>query len=368
MSHGQAQGPRRSRAPRASERGTGRTSASAREVLGLRGRGVSKDLLGTQGRAVLLGSLQDGRVPLAPPGGFMNQVRRVAASRRYGTLSPLRYPGGKAALAGLFADLIRGLNLRGTVYVEPYAGGAGAGIALLREGVVKRLVINDIDPAVHAFWKTVIDHNAELVDWVREVPLTIDEWRKQRGIYRAGHGGRTFELGCSFFYLNRTNRSGVLNAGVIGGQDQSGNYKIDARFNRETLAERLTAIGELADAVQVSALDGRSVIKHYGAKKAAFMYIDPPYVQAGSQLYLNAFDGRDHQALAEIVNRISKAHWLMTYDVAPLIERLYGEYFQCGLELNYSARYPGRARELLIASTGVAEVIKGLDQLAAAGA
>jgi DNA adenine methylase len=298
----------------------------------------------------------------------MSEVRRIAASRRYGTLSPLRYPGGKAALAGLFADLIRGLDLKRTVYVEPYAGGAGAGIALLREGVVKRLVINDIDPAVHAFWRAVVDHNDELVDWVSRVPLTVEEWRRQREVYRAGRGRTTLELGCSFFYLNRTNRSGVLNAGVIGGQDQSGNYKIDARFNRETLTARLTAIGEFADAVEVSALDGRSVIKNYGGKKSAFMYIDPPYVQAGSQLYLNAFDRRDHQALAEIVNKVTNAHWLMTYDVAPLVERLYAEHFQCGLELNYSARYPGRAQELLIASPSVADVIRGLDQPAATGA
>lgn len=286
----------------------------------------------------------------------MNANVRVAASRRYGTLSPLRYPGGKASLAGLFADLISSLGATSVTYVEPYAGGAGAGIALLREGLVERLVINDIDPAVFAFWSSVTADNQAFVDWVNSVPLTLEEWRRQRSIYR-DKTSDTFALGRAFFYLNRTNRSGVLNAGVIGGKTQQGKYKIDARFNRVTLTERLAAIGELAPAIEVSDLDGRSVIQRHGGNRSTFMYIDPPYVQAGSQLYLNAFDGRDHQALAKVVREIGSAEWLLTYDLAPLVESLYAGHFQATLDLNYSARYPGRAEELLVASPAVAEIL-----------
>ena len=285
------------------------------------------------------------------------QTVQVVASRRFGTQSPLRYPGGKSALAGLFADIIADLALTTPVYVEPYAGGAGAGIALLREGVVDKLVVNDIDPAVHAFWVAITEHNAEFVDRVHNVELTVEEWRHQRDVYRASHEDDLVELGFAFFYLNRTNRSGVLNAGVIGGQDQTGNYKIDARFNRDTLAERLASIGDLAARIEVSDLDGRSVIRNYQDDPSAFLYIDPPYVQAGSQLYLNAFEGRDHEALAQVVHQVAAAHWLMTYDNATLIQRLYADRFQCLLEMNYSARYPGRARELLIASADVADVV-----------
>ncbi|GAA2012859.1 DNA adenine methylase [Microbacterium ulmi] len=287
----------------------------------------------------------------------MSDRVRVLASRRYGTLSPLRYPGGKAALAGFFGDIIKALHIEHPRYIEPYAGGVGAGIALLREGIVAHLVVNDIDPAVHAFWRSAVEHNAELVGRVRSTPLNVEEWQKQRTIYRAKNEKNILDLGFAFFYLNRTNRSGILNAGVIGGQAQTGNYKIDARFNRETLAQRLTAIGDLADRITVTDLDGRTVIQNYAQDDSAFMYIDPPYVQAGSQLYLNAFDGRDHKALAAVVNAVHPAHWLMTYDTAPLIEGLYREQFQCRLELTYSARYPGQAEELLIASSAVARAI-----------
>jgi len=289
---------------------------------------------------------------------------RVKASRRYGTLSPLRYPGGKAALAGLFADLIDELGLREAVYVEPYAGGAGAGIALLRERRVSKLVINDIDPAVHAFWRSVTERNQDFVDWVASAPLTVEEWGRQRAIYRSA-ASDFFDRGRAFFYLNRTNRSGVLNAGVIGGKAQAGTYKIGARFNRATLVDRLSALGELADAIEVTDLDGRSVIQRYGAKRSTFMYIDPPYVQAGSQLYLNAFDGRDHQALARVIGQITKADWLLTYDLAPLVEKLYAEHFQATLDLNYSARHPGYAQELVVASRRVADVLRPADEATA---
>ncbi|MGB3953908.1 MAG: DNA adenine methylase [Brooklawnia sp.] len=290
----------------------------------------------------------------------MNDSLRVIGSRRYGTLSPLRYPGGKAALAGFFADIITALGVEDARYIEPYAGGVGAGIALLREGIVRHLVVNDIDPAVHAFWKSVVAHNASFVELVESTPLTIDEWQRQREIYRSRDERDALRLGFAFFFLNRTNRSGILNAGVIGGQRQEGKYKIDARFNRQTLVERLTAIGDLADRITVSDLDGRTVIQQYSHDERSFMYIDPPYVQAGSQLYLNAFDGRDHKALSVIVNSVERAHWLMTYDTAPLIERLYKDQFQCRLELTYSARYPGQAEELLVASPSVAQAIKAL--------
>ncbi|MBF0816235.1 DNA adenine methylase [Microbacterium paludicola] len=296
----------------------------------------------------------------------MTEAVKIRASRRYGTLSPLRYPGGKAALAGLFADLISDLGIVNATYVEPYAGGAGAGIALLREDLIEHLVVNDFDPAVHAFWQSVTTRTADFVDRIASAPLTIDEWLRQREIYRAARTADPLELGFAFFYLNRTNRSGVLTGGVIGGLAQTGNYKIDARFNRDTLIDRVSSIGALRDRITVLSRDGRSVIRDYSERSNAFMYIDPPYVRAGSRLYLNSFEHRDHAALADIVNAIQSAHWLMTYDVAPLIEKLYAAHFVCRYELNYSARYYGAADELLIASPDVAaSLMKGLARVPA---
>lgn len=276
----------------------------------------------------------------------------IPATRRFGTHSPLRYPGGKAALAGLFADLIADFGWRDATYVEPYAGGAGAGVALLREGLVRELVVNDLDPAVHSFWHSIVHENVEFLRMLDATPLTVEEWRRQREIYRSANANDPLELGFAFFYLNRTNRSGVLTGGVIGGMNQTGNYKMDARFNRETLRDRIASLGNLADQITVRDDDGRTVILDYAAEPEAFLYIDPPYVRAGSQLYLNAFDARDHSNLASVVASAG-GNWFMTYDESPLIEELYAQFFLCRYELNYSARHPGRAHELMIASPSV---------------
>lgn len=299
----------------------------------------------------------------------MTQLETLAlpTSRRYGALSPLRYPGGKAALAGVFGDILTELGLSNVTYVEPYAGGAGAGIALLREGIAERLVVNDFDPAVYAFWHSVVYQNKELLALLAATPITIPEWKRQREIYRARNSGDLLELGFAFFYLNRTNRSGVLTGGVIGGLDQTGNYKIDARFNKATLRERIAALAEFSDQIVVREDDGRTIIRDYGTDAKAFMYIDPPYVAAGSKLYLNAFDSRDHANLAAMVASVSSAHWLMTYDIAPLIEHLYRGFFVRPYELNYSARYPGKARELMITSASVEQALTQIAEAHSAG-
>jgi DNA adenine methylase len=271
--------------------------------------------------------------------------------------SPLRYPGGKSSLTGFLSRALTSLNLSEATYVEPFAGGAGAGISLLLQGRVARVVINDLDPAVHAFWSSITTRGAEFADRVEQIPLTLDEWRNQREIYRRGSGVMVdeFALGFAFFYLNRTNRSGVLNAGVIGGKAQAGRYKIDARFNREQLASRLRAIHELRDRVYVTSRDGRAVIERYAAAKNTFVYVDPPYVQMGGSLYLNSFRESDHMLLATCLNRNSDAHWVLTYDDVPLIRDSYADRFMTTFELNYAASNRGKASELMILSDALAK-------------
>ena len=182
----------------------------------------------------------------------------IKVQGRSAAASPLRYPGGKSALAGFFADIIKQLRLRSTTYVEPYAGGAGAGIVLLQRGLVRKVVINDIDPAVYCFWKSVTEQPDRFASQVVDATLDVDEWRRQQAIYRQADETDPLALGFAFFYLNRTNRSGILNAGPIGGVNQNGTYKIDARYNpqrqRELEAQRkeplsASALRELKDMI-----------------------------------------------------------------------------------------------------------------------
>lgn len=283
----------------------------------------------------------------------------VRIAHRRPRISPLRYPGGKAALYSRLRSLIREGNLAGCTYVEPYAGGAGAGLGLLVTGQVDRIVINDLDPAIYAFWSTLIRDPQGLIDQVLAVDLSVSEWRRQREIYRAADVKDLSALGFATFYLNRTNRSGVLNGGPIGGLDQSGKYKIDARFNRSGLAERIRILALYADRVTVTSQDGIETIRMYADRDDTFIYADPPYFEKAGSLYLNAFKPEDHESLARVLNDLSNSTWLLTYDNVPQVAALYRDRRRRTFELNYSAHRVTKATEMVVLSDSLPDISDG---------
>ena len=68
----------------------------------------------------------------------------------------------------------------------------------------------------------------------------MKEWEKQKRIYENTRS--EFLLGFATFFLNRTNYSGVITGGPIGGFEQKGQWKIDARFNKKSLIDRIERI------------------------------------------------------------------------------------------------------------------------------
>lgn len=259
--------------------------------------------------------------------------------------TPLRYPGGKTSLFQFFDKVITTHDWRDTVYIEPYAGGAGAAISLLLLGKVKSIVINDYDIAVYAFWKSLIDHSQEFIKKIETTPITIDEWQKQKVIYQARNQAELFELGFATFYLNRTNRSGILSAGPVGGKSQSGKWKLDARYNKNNLVEKIKLIAACKDNITVSNLDGIDVIEKYSKQPNTFFYIDPPYYQKGAILYLNHFNHERHIRLADTLSKHADGRWILSYDNAEPIKDMYQERgFRPEIfTLNYSAHLQSRS-------------------------
>ena len=147
--------------------------------------------------------------------------------------TPLRYPGGKAKFSPHIEQILRCNDLVGGCYAEPYAGGAGVALGLLLNGLVEDIFINDIDPALYAFWSAVVNYNESLCEMITEIPVTIENWHIQRDILLNNDKYNMLEVALSTFFLNRTNRSGILKAGVIGGKEQKGKWKLDARFNKQ---------------------------------------------------------------------------------------------------------------------------------------
>jgi DNA adenine methylase len=269
-----------------------------------------------------------------------------------GSFSPLRYPGGKQILARVLGHLIRLNGCEGGAYVEPYAGGAGAALSLLFGEYVRTAIVNDADSRIYAFWDGVLNRTDRLLKLIRDTPVSVDEWKRQRRIYLCPSRHSRLRVGFAAFYLNRCNRSGIIgNAGLIGGLNQTGKWKIDARFNREDLARRVERIARYRERIKLFNLDAVVLLQKEMPKPSrvdrAFVYLDPPYYMKGSHLYLNHYCAEDHVALARFLST-AKFTWVMSYDNTPPIRRLYGAYRQVFFDLDYSAREWRIGKELLI--------------------
>jgi DNA adenine methylase len=258
----------------------------------------------------------------------------VGGEQRYP--SPLRYPGGKGKVANYIKLVILDNDLVGCEYVEPYAGGASIALSLLYEEYADRIHINDINAGVYAFWQTALNEPDELCRRIRSVRLDVTEWERQRAIQRDPNADPV-DLGFATFYLNRTSRSGIIGGGVIGGLDQSGNWKIDARFNREQLTRRVQRIARFASRITMTQHDAADYLTGVlPLIDRPFVYLDPPYYANGAKLYENWYSPDDHAAIASIVRRL-KVSWVVSYDAVSEVAALYARFERIAYDLHYSA-------------------------------
>lgn len=260
--------------------------------------------------------------------------------------SPLRYPGGKWRIAAFFERVIRLNGLTRTQYVEPYTGGAGLALSLLFKECVSEIHLNDLDPAIHAFWHSVLKRGRDFIQLLRETPVTPDEWSKQKAVYAKGLMAGKFALGFATFFLNRTNHSGILNGGMIGGRKQRGPWRIDARFNPLDLQARIERIGSFRDRIHLTCEDAIEFLRNRRFTKASLIYLDPPYYHAGRRLYLNAYKPGDHATVSEYVLGL-KSHWIVSYDDVPEIRKLYKSVKSRRIHLLHTARSARTGNEVL---------------------
>lgn len=269
-------------------------------------------------------------------------------------ISPLRYPGGKLKVVEYIKRLFEANDLCDGTYIEPYAGGASVALSLLFSEYAGRIKINDIDRSIYAFWHSVLNETEALCRLIVDTPVNLDMWKAQREVQARKDDTDLLELGFSTFFLNRTNRSGILSGGVIGGKNQNGNFKIDARYNKTDLVERIENVADYADRIELTSMDAVALIKRYKRTPAAktFCYLDPPYYVKGRDLYLNYYSDEDHRAIAQALKKY-KGKWIISYDSVPFIKDLYTEYRQKEYYLSYSAGNPSKGKEIMVYSDGL---------------
>jgi len=282
--------------------------------------------------------------------------------------TPLRYPGGKARFAPLISGVIADNDLEGGHYLEPYAGGAGVALSLLFHEVVEQIHINDSDPAIADLWRAATEQSDKLVSMVAAEPVSMDAWHHWRGVMLGNIPGSDLERGFATLFMNRTNRSGILKGGVIGGKAQAGDYKINARFMREELCSRLVRIGSHANNIHVYEEDAHQLLLrcHQFLPAKSLVYLDPPYYVKGAGLYRNFYKHEDHSRIAKLLGSDRfRRPWIVSYDNVAEIQQMYAFVKPYAYGLNYTAQRRYTGSEVMFFSRRLEAPLRGIESMAA---
>lgn len=269
--------------------------------------------------------------------------------------SPLRYPGGKGKVAHYFKQIFKDNQLCDGIYAEPYAGGASVALSLLLNEYASKIIINDIDRSIYAFWHSVLHKTSQLCKLIKDTPVTVQTWEEQKKVQGYKHKHNLLALGFSTFFLNRTNRSGILNGGIIGGKQQTGEYKIDARYNKDGLICRIERIARYRNKIELYNSDAIELLKclRKTLQGKSLFYFDPPYYVKGPCLYYNSYQSNDHKHVANEIGNIKKQKWIVTYDNVRPIRKLYSPYRKIKYSLNYCASKVEEGEEVMIFSNNL---------------
>nr|WP_241635597.1 DNA adenine methylase [Fusobacterium gastrosuis] len=267
-------------------------------------------------------------------------------------LSPLRYPGGKVKFYNNLIKIFQENKIVKSTYIEPFAGGSGLALKLLKNNIVEKVILNDIDKGIFSFWKSVLFYNEDLCSLINLAKLNLSEREIQKSIYFQKDNldltikENILKLGFATFYLNRVNRSGIIKAGVIGGINQNGNYKMDCRFNKEKLISKIKEIYDYRNKIKFYNLDVIEFLNEIPSKNS-FIFFDPPYYKKGQELYTNYYTHNDHLKLSEKISSL-KTKWIITYDNADEIKEIYSKYNIQEFDITYSLEKKRKAKEIII--------------------
>ncbi|WP_370425875.1 DNA adenine methylase [Pantoea vagans] len=266
--------------------------------------------------------------------------------------TPLRYPGGKGKLSYYLKEVIQHNSLLDCHYIEPFAGGAGVALELLMQEYVSKITINDYDPAIYSFWHSILNNSDDFCEKIECTEITMETWYQQREILRSNNYDDRLILGFAAFFMNRTNRSGILNAGVIGGKEQAGKWKLDVRFNKPDLIKRIKKIAGYKDRIFIKNEDTLDLLINLSLKphENTFMYLDPPYYVKGQELYRNFYEHQDHVDIKNQLIKMPVLHWVATYDNTKEIKEIYNNQKVIDFDLQYSAQSKRVGSEVMIYS------------------
>ena len=282
------------------------------------------------------------------------------------TKSPLRYPGGKTQLHKFVSHLFDINEIKNGIYCEPFSGGAGVAIELLFSKKVDRIILNDYDTGIYSIWYAILNDTSNFIDLINNTPINIKQWHNQKKIYlsKKSDNNYSIELAFATFFLNRTNRSGIILGGPIGNLNQSAKDKIDCRFNKSKLIEKILLIAKEKTHIDLYNLDAQILIENILKKEnknKLFIFFDPPYYKQGKNLYTNFFKHEDHEKLALSIKSMKNYRWITTYDYVEQIKMIYSDSLTKEYTIYYSANRNRKEMEYLFHSEKT--IVKSFDKV-----
>lgn len=254
-------------------------------------------------------------------------------------LSPLRYPGGKIKMLPLLFQSLNKENLQ--TFVEPFAGGAGAGLALLEANQIQNYILNDVDYGIYALFQTIKTCPNVLIEKIKNFASLNhnDFFEAKAKIQNQYIGCDLTEAAWSLLIANRLSYSGIIKANPLGGKNGT-QEQLLSRWNPAELIQRIKVIHSLSHRITVLNSDAKDVIEEYYWSPHTTIFIDPPYYKKGKQLYTHYYNESEHNNLEELLFSLSAgcpgADILLTYDNETFIKDLYWWAPSSKINLHYS--------------------------------
>lgn len=213
---------------------------------------------------------------------------------------PLPWVGGKRRFVGrILPHLVPHLR-PGRPYLEPFAGGAAVALTLLHRFPWLDVWINDANPDVSAFWKTLQADPDYLIDRMRREHPERGAWHHYRTATPTDPNEQAWRL-YALHAWSYSQKGGSFNPGH------------GARTRLDTKEIQFRTASRLLRDCRITNLDFRA-----GLNESGVAYCDPPYFIARRGYYAHPFNHLDHLDLARLLLARSDP-WLLSYGEHPAV-------------------------------------------------
>ena len=241
-------------------------------------------------------------------------------------VSPFRYPGGKTWLVPRIRQWLVSLPIRPAEFIEPFAGGAIAGLTVAMEDLADHVTLVEIDEQVAAVWHTILSEDGGgewLANEIVSFDLTLEAVKSTLQKTAVSTRQKAFQT----ILKNRVYRGGILAPGSAPLKHGENGKGIRSRWYPGTLKRRILDIVAVRDHIAAIEGDGLAVIGLNAGRADTVFFIDPPYTAAGKKAGTRLYTHHelDHEKLFRLVGGIV-GDFLMTYDGADGIRDLARRY------------------------------------------